>query len=100
MSVGDGQLQVQLRSEQLNAGPQLFNTPFGAGQSFPSFQEDLTAAYRERLVVEIQGLGPVSVLFTGSAFSHGEPILDVAVEPSRGVGTEDSSWGAVKALYR
>lgn len=99
VTVVDDQLGFELRAEELPRDVTMFNLPFLPSQPFPGFAEDLTASYARRLVVEIHGLGSVSVVFTGPAFSHGEPVLGATVEPSRGVSVESSTWGAVKALY-
>lgn len=91
---------MELRANQLPENLPIFRRSFVEGQFFPAFTEDLTDSFLSRLVIEIQGMGSASLTFTGSDFSRGEPVLFVAVAPSRSVPTETSRWGEIKALYR
>jgi hypothetical protein len=100
ISVGDPARQVELRASETEALYPMFLRPFLPEQRFPGLTEDFLPVFFEHLVVEISGLGPSSVFFTGPAISHGDPLVDLRIEPARSaVPVEGRSWGAVKSLF-
>ncbi len=99
VSVGDGRLRLRVRSEELPGAEAIYRRSWLHGQRFPAYNEDFLAGFVDRLVVEIAGVG-TTLLFTGSAFAHADPILGVEVTPARPVAVEAESWSRLKSLYQ
>jgi hypothetical protein len=99
VSIGDSELQVQIRSEELPGTPEIYGRSWLPRQRFPAYAEDFLSGFVDRLVVEIRGTG-TNLLFTGSAFAHADPVRNVIVTPSRPVAVEAASWTRLKTLYQ
>jgi hypothetical protein len=99
VSVGDSELQVQIRSEELPGAPAIYGRFWLPRQRFPAYAEDFLPGFVDRLVVEIRGTG-TNMFFTGSAFAHADPVRNVIVTPARPVATEAASWTRLKTLYQ
>jgi len=98
VAIGDSQLQVEIRAEELPGATAIYDRAWLPRQRFPAYNEDFLPGFVDRLVVEIRGVGN-ALLFTGSAFAHADPVRSVQVTPARPVSVEAASWGRLKSLY-